>query len=604
MNDYRSPFLINQPLTNYPRVRKLANSILGLSKLDQHYLNVANSNSAREFLDQAIDELGIKSELVSSDHADIPKTGPLIIIANHPYGGPEAIALAKHLCEQRKDLKILANFILGRIPEMRELLLLVDPFENDSSIKKNVLPIRIAKKHLDNQGALLIFPAGEVSSYKLKDGGVVDCEWKPAAAYLARLTGCRILPVYITGHNGAFFSVAGFIHPILRTILLPRCLINIRKKNFSIKIGKIVGARTVADFKDDKSLTNYLRHRVYSLAKTKKLKVENKKTIDNRVFSDVIAPIACELLEAEIAKVPTEQVLITRDNQLVFYTQSKVSPNLIQEVGRLREIAFRQIGEGSGKSCDTDRYDEYYDQLICWSLDKKAIVGAYRLAKADEVIAKYGMEGLYTYSLFKFANSFPDVLGHAIELGRSFVNPEFQKNPQALSILWKGVIAYVNKLKNYSVLFGPVTLSPLHSDLSLALMLSYLDKHETDHSRAAHLKPRVPYKNRLIGNRKVQEIVNLVPSFSEISDIVQDLDPLPGGAPVLLKEYLKLNGKFLGFNVDPDFQNSIDGLIRVDIRHINYPMQKFLFGKEACDRYLEYHKELDLKRRQSGKNVA
>lgn len=592
MKDYKSPFLIEQPLTKYPRVKKIANSVLGLNKLDKQYRGVIPCVSSNEFLDNAISELNIEATVISNGNK-IPPKGPLIIIANHPYGGPEAIALAKEITKVRSDLKILANFILGRIPEMRELLLLVDPFENDASVKKNILPIRIARKHLSTNGALLIFPAGEVSSFKAKARSVVDTEWKQAAAYLARASNADVLPVYISGHNGVTFSAAGFIHPILRTILLPRCLLHKRSKKFDIKFGKIIGKKSIKASLNDKELTELFRNRVYALRHMKAQEKVISKIIENQEqkLETIIDPIDKGILINEVENIPTEQILIRRNNQVVFYFNYKQAPNLLTEIGRLREVAFRAVAEGSGKSCDLDEYDKYYDHVVCWSEDNQDIIGSYRLGRVDKIVKEHGLEGLYATTLFNFDLKFLNMMGSSIELGRSFISPPYQKTAFGLSLLWKGVIAYVSLFKKYYTLFGPVSISPIYSERALALMIRYLEEHRFDKMRAKHITGKHPIQNKLLKNIHVNHIVKQTKNFQDLSDIIEDIDTIPGGAPALLKEYIKLNGKFLAFNVDPQFQNSIDSLIRVDVRDMNFTTLKFLFGKEALEHFMHYHKD-------------
>jgi putative hemolysin len=592
VKNYKSPFLIEEPLTKYPRVKKIANAVLGLNKLDKQYRSVIPCASTNEFLDNTISELNIKSTVITNGNK-IPPKGPLIIISNHPYGGPEAIALAKEITKVRPDLKILANFILGRIPEMRELLLLVDPFENDASVKKNILPIRIARKHLNANGALLIFPAGEVSSYKAKARSVVDTEWKQASAYLARVSNADVLPVYISGHNGIAFSAAGFIHPILRTILLPRCLLHKRSKQFDIKFGKIIGKKSVKNFSSDKELTELFRNRVYALRYMKAQNKELSKIIENQTqtLEPIIDAIDKNILNSEVENIPSEQILIRRNNQIVFYFNYTQGPNLMTEIGRLREVAFRAVAEGSGKNCDLDEYDKYYDHVVCWSEDNQDIIGSYRLGRVDKIVKEHGLEGLYATTLFNFDLKFLNMMGSSIELGRSFISPPYQKTAFGLSLLWKGVIAYVSLFKKYYTLFGPVSISPIYSERALALMIRYLEEHRFDQMRAKHISGKNPIQNKLLKNIHVNNIVENTKNFQDLSDIIEDIDTISGGAPALLKEYIKLNGRFLAFNVDPQFQNSIDSLIRVDVRDMNFTTLKFLFGKEALEHFMHYHKD-------------
>lgn len=593
MDNKKSPFLIEESLNKFPRTQSFVNKLLALSKLDSHYRNVLPCSSTNEFLDKSIEELELDAKIIKNGNK-IPKKGPLVIVANHPYGGPEAIALAREITKERKDLKILANFILGRIPEMRELLLLVDPFENNSSVKKNILPVRIAKKHLESNGALLIFPAGEVSSYKLKERSVVDTEWKTTAAYLARTCQADVLPVYISGHNGVRFSTAGFIHPMLRTIMLPRCLIHKRSKNFEIRFGKTISRKTIKDYrKSDKDLIEYFRTRVYALRYMQERKSEIEKTLEvqNSNLEEIIKPVCNNLLTKEVISIPSDRILLERNSQKVFYTTYNDSPNLMMEIGRLREVSFREVAEGSGKSCDLDKFDLHYDHIVCWSEENQEIIGAYRLGRMDEIYKSYGLDGLYSRTLFNFEPYFLNLLGHSIELGRSFIAPKYQKTAFGLSLLWKGVIAYVSKYEKYHSLVGPVSISSLYSPRSLALMIRYLEEHRFDNLRAKHISGINPVKNKFLNNMHVNSTIKKVHNFQALSDIIEDIDAVEGGAPALLKEYIKLNGEFLAFNVDPDFQNSIDSLIRVDVRKMNYPTLKFLFGKEALKQYMNYHKD-------------
>ncbi len=264
----------------------------------------------------------------------------------------------------------------------------------------------------------------------------------------------------------------------------------------------------------------------------------------------------------------------------------------MQELGRLRELTFRAAGEGTGRALDTDLYDNYYTQLICWNPATREIVGGYRLGAVDKILRNYGLRGLYTFSLFKFGRGFlqhPAMAGGmALELGRSFVRPEYQRSFAPLLALWRGIAAYVAHHPQYRVLFGPVSISNDYLPASRIMLVEYLRQHCSDAALSRLIRPRTPVRRRHPLAGLSQDFTHLH-SLDTISTLLEQLEPDQKGVPVLLRQYLKLGGKLLGFNLDTQFGDAIDGLIMVDLPKTELKTLQKYMGREETAAYLEEH---------------
>jgi putative hemolysin len=585
------PFKLNGSLglNKIPLLEPLIERSLTLHRLDRMYRNLPEVEDANEFLQQTLDAFNISYQTDSEALRHIPEEGPAVMVANHPFGAIEGVIMAHLLLRRRSDIKIMANHYLQRIPELRELFIGVDPFGGDRATKGNSRPLREAVRWVRNGGLLLVFPAGEVSHYRFDKGRITDPEWSDTIARLIRMTSAPVIPSYIHGNNGMLFQLAGMLHPRLRTALIPRQLTNKAGYSIPIRIGGLIKSNRVSSMAEtDSELAKQLRLRCYMLGE----QLRQSEKITQTSSETSMLPVAPQTysasdLENEIAVLPAGQHLVDNNDLQVYYARANQIPCLMQEIGREREITFRETGEGTGRERDIDLYDAYYIHLFIWNREKSELVGAYRLGRADRILERFGKKGLYTHSLFKYRRALLNRLNPALELGRSFIRKEYQRSFAPLLLLWKGIGAYVCKNPQYRVLFGPVSISSEYQTLSQQMIVTFLESNRYLPGLANQIKPRRPFRNGR--DNRLRDEVSDLRELDLLSDLVSQIEPDQKGVPILLKQYLKMGGHILGFNVDPDFNNTLDGLIMVDLLQSPEKLLQRYMGEEGAKAFLAYH---------------
>ncbi|MHB1400553.1 MAG: lysophospholipid acyltransferase family protein [Trichloromonadaceae bacterium] len=531
-----------------------------------------------DFVDQALSLLGVQTTVTTADLERIPASGPLVVVANHPFGAIEGLLLAGLLRRRRADVKILANHLLQSLPELGELLIPVDPFGGKNSARRNVRPMREGLRWLKQGGVLLVFPAGEVSHLQLFRREVSDPLWSINLARIVRGSGAPVLPIFVPGQNGPLFQMAGLIHPRLRTLLLPRELLNKQNRTLPLRIGNLISAARLGGFPNNRQLVEYLRLRTYLLGAAEGKKPEPATAPVSPISATSVSPGA-ELLAGEIAALPREQLLVESGAFQVWQADAGQIPQLLWEIGRLRELTFRLCGEGTGKEIDLDRFDQHYLHLFVWNREQQEIVGAYRCGRTDQILRRFGVEGLYTSTLFKYRRELLDQIGPALEMGRSFVRPEYQKSYAPLLLLWKGIGHFVVRHPQYRTLFGPVSISRDYSDLSRQLIAGSLQQSMLISELSRQVQPRVPLPLRPLKLKGCDRQLTrtILGDIDEVSMLVGDLELEQKGIPVLLRHYLNLGGRFLAFNRDPKFSDALDGLVLVDLTQTE---------RKTLDRYM------------------
>jgi putative hemolysin len=540
----------------------------------------------RHFSDKALAALGIEIDLLQEQIDRVPKEGPVVVVANHPFGGIEGLILCSMLRKVRPDVKLLANNLLSMIPDLRDSFFFVDAFEGKNATGRNIGPTRAAMKWVREGHLLGAFPAGEVAHLKLRKRAVVDPQWNPTTAKIIQKTGATVVPIFFDGYNSRLFQVAGLIHPRLRTVMLPTEMLRKRNAPVTVRVGSPISPQRLSRFDDPNNLNDYLRVRTYLLKPQKESEDVAPESGPN---ADVIAPIPKQTLIDEIADLPADQRLLKQAELEVFYMRSPQCPGLMRELGRLRELTFREVGEGTGLSVDIDRFDDYYLQLVVWNAEKHEVVGGYRLGPTDEILPEYGKDGLYTNTLFKFRKNLLEQIDPALELGRSWIALEYQRSYAPLMLLWKGIGAYIVKYPRYRRLFGPVSISAEYSSMSKHLLTAFLTLHKFLPDLAKLVSPRNPMKRKEVREFDRRAFSTVAGSLEEANELVKELEADGKPIPILLKQYLKLNGQLMGFNVDPDFGNVLDGLILIDVPSIDERVMKKYLGEETGKAYLQYH---------------
>lgn len=559
--------------------------ILCLPKLNALYASINDDVRRTDFLRGVLDAMNIGLDVSDIDLERIPKEGPCVVVANHPFGAVEGVVLGAILRKIRPDVKLMANYLLSMIPEMRDHIISVDPFGKNSSTKKNISGIKQCLRWVRGGGLLAVFPAGEVSSLHITKRAVVDPKWSPTVGRIIRMTGAPVVPVYFAGANRPLFHMLGLLHPRLRTVMLPRELLNKQRCKVSARIGNSIPHGKLASSGDDKALIEYLRLRTYVLGYRGAWPGVPGEACRQEALH---APVARDTLAAEIGDLPDRARLFENEEFLVCAARGDESPGILKEIGRLREKCFREVGEGTGRALDLDRFDEHYEHLVLWSKKDTAIAGAYRLGRVDDIMKRFGPKGLYTATLFKFKRKYLKDLPPALELGRAFVCSEYQKSYFPLMLLWKGIGAYVATNPKYRVLFGPVSISDDYHPLSRKLMMRFLSAHHGgEQGFRKPIRPKNPprLKSRAPGGLGYKVIDKMISDLDVLSGAVSEIEPDGKGIPVLIRQYLKLGGRVLTFNRDQDFGDAIDGLMLVDLAATPERVLRKYMGEEGCKRF-------------------
>jgi len=544
----------------YVMFKRPIERLLLLDKLAELYRRLDPTKIGAEFLEQALEALDIRIRITNIDRSRVPGTGGLIIVSNHPFGAVEGMIVASVIRSVRPDVRVLANSFLGRIPQLEPLMIKVNPFEDSRAARFNLKGLRTAVRWLAAGGALVTFPAGEVSHLDVKRRAVTDPEWSHTIARLAKLTGAAALPVYFDGANGKVFQIAGLVHPRVRTALLPRELLNKRGREIDVRIGTLIPSTRLSKFQNCKDATDHLRQRTYVLSQREV--GHNSARTAARHFEALASPIPGVELLKDIHRLAISHTLIRHGEFLVICAGAWEMPKISLELGRLREEAFRQAGEGTGRARDLDEFDGHYLHLFVWNARRQRIVGAYRLAKSDQVIQQTGKSGLYTRTLFEYDDPFLSRLGPSLELGRAFITAEYQRSFLPLLLLWRGIGQILVRNPQYTRLFGAVSISNGFTEYSRDLLVAYLKAHNFDEGLGALVKARNPYRQRGYSRSTVPQDVR------ELDDIISSVEADGKAIPVLLRQYLRLGGQFASFNVDRAFGDPLDGLIIVELSKI------------------------------------
>lgn len=579
-------------------VRPFVDWLLGIKRINEVYaLTQSDSITREEFCSAVLHELGINFSLPEEEEVRKIREfqGPIVIVSNHPFGGIEGLMMQLVLSKIGRPYKIMANYLLKRMPEIADSFIAVDPFEGKNAAKKNAANLKEAMRWLNNGQILGVFPAGEVSTYKWKEWKVTDKEWDPTIPRLIQKTNAAVVPLYFHGKNDLFFQILAAIHPLLRTMLLVRCFNKPNTKTLEYKLGKIILPEKITQFNKPHKLNVYLKYKTYLLAH----QITNPRVRLNRIKmlqyrpegEEIIPPVDSELLYREIQALPTEKLLLDKNEMAVYCIYQSDAPNVLREIGRLREIAFRDSGEGSNKALDLDIFDTYYYHLFVWHKEKKEVVGGYRIAKVDELLNTFGKGGLYTFTLFKIKKQLFDEIGPCLEMGRSFVRKEYQRNFAPLMLLWMGIGHFVQDNPKYKYLFGPVSITADFHTASQSFLVSFLKINNIHTKLKDYVKSRNDFKaEKKIGSFKFLNTFS-IKGLGDVQELINEIESRQMHVPVLLKHYLKLGGKLLAFNVDPDFSNVLDGLIIVDLTKTDPTMLKKYMTPEGFERFMEFHKK-------------
>ena len=524
-----------------------------------------------EFLNGILDEFQIKFEIHEDDLKRLPKDGAYITVSNHPLGGIDGILLLKLMLEQEPDFKIIANFLLHRIEPMKPYIMPVNPFENHKDAKSSVLGIKETLRHLSDGKPLGIFPAGEVSTYK--DGKlVVDKPWEEGAIKIIKKAKVPVVPIYFHAKNSKLFYFLSSLNETLRTAKLPSELLTQKNRVIKVRIGKPISVAEQNEIENIVDYGDFLRKKTYMLSNSYEDEPKFKVTslLKTTKTPKQIAKSANhdKILEEVNSLKESDCLLLESKNYEVYLVTADKIPNILHEIGRLREITFREVGEGTNESLDLDKYDKYYHHMFLWDVTAQQIAGAYRMGLGSHIYASHGIDGFYLQELFRFESELFPMMSQSIEMGRAFIISEYQQKPMPLFLLWKGIVHTTLRYPEHKFLIGGVSISNQFSDFSKSLMIEFMKSHYYDPYVAQYVHPKQEFKVKLKDADKDFVFNGTEADLNKFDKIIDEVEPGNLRLPVLIKKYIKQNAKVVAFNVDPLFNNAIDGLMYIKISDI------------------------------------
>ncbi|MFO1030969.1 MAG: GNAT family N-acyltransferase [Planctomycetota bacterium] len=545
----------------------LVERLTGLRTLDEVARNLdrrlgapTTRPTAKAWLGAARDWLRLDLDLPDGDLERVPQQGPVLVAAEHPTGAMEGVVLLSLLLRRRPDVKVLGNRWLARLPALADLVIPVDVFG-----EANPSALRAAVRHLRAGGLLLGFPAGEVARGRWFRRRPREGRWQKAFAGLQRLTDAPVVPVHVGARSGKWLERLAAVHPLLRTLLLPRTLLDQQQRPVALRVGHTIAPSQLERFPAtaDQERADYLRLRTEILAR--RVAGDALPALPKVSPQEPIAPRGdVDALAAEIGALPAASHLLTSNGLQVVCARASAIPHTLAELGRLREWTFRAAGEGSGKARDLDRFDADYHHLFVWDPAAREIVGSYRLGPTDELRAAGGDAAVYSSGFHTFAPEFWHRVGPALELGRSFVQPAYQRQFAPLLLLWRGIGAFVARNPRYRHLFGLVSIAADHHATSVRLMVDHLRSHCRADELAPFVRTARPWRAGFFERRSLTWRPEQIAALPDVSAMVRELETNRAGVPILLEQYLKLGARLLGVNVDPDF-HTIDALVVIDL---------------------------------------
>lgn len=555
----------------------------------------------QQFVDSILEGFDIHFEIPEEDLKRIPKSGAFITISNHPLGGIDGMILMKLLLRQRPDYKIVANFLLQRIDPLQPFIMPVNPFEDHKEARSSMKGIKEAILHLREGKPLGIFPAGEVSTYR-DERMIVDRPWNPAAMKLIKKAKVPVIPIYFHARNSTFFYKLASLNDVLRTAKLPSEMLSQKKRKIKVRIGNPIPVADQEAISTLEGLTAFLRRKTYMLSnsfeKKNILKGIPKTLKRTKPPKEIVAEANLEMMLQEVETCRhLDKRLLESKNYEVFLAKKEIIPTILTEIGRLREITFREIGEGTNNPTDLDKFDDYYYHMFLWDRETNKIAGAYRMGMGAEIFQEFGINGFYLQDLFRFEPELYKMMSESIEMGRAFITKEYQQRPMPLFLLWKGIVHCTLRFPEHKYLIGGVSISNKFSNFSKSLMIEFMRSNYYDPYIAQFVHPKKEFKVKLKDADKDFVFDETKADLQKFDKVIDEIEPGNLRLPVLIKKYIKQNAKVVAFNVDPLFNDAIDGLMYIRIadlpestvKPVMEELQKELEEKAASEMKAENH---------------
>tara|TARA_R110000868_G_scaffold158589_4_gene386821 strand:- start:18682 stop:20514 length:1833 start_codon:yes stop_codon:yes gene_type:complete len=543
-----------------------------LSSINKVYDSIQHLEG-KAYSDAILAHFEIDFEIPEEDFKRLPKDGAYVTISNHPLGAIDGILLFKLMSDQRSDFKMMTNFLLQRMVPIVPYIIPVNPFENHKNAKSSIAGFKSALTHLKEGHPLGIFPAGEVST--IKEGKLfVDRPWEEAALKLIRKAEVPVVPIYFHAKNSRLFYRLAKISDVFRTAKIPSEVFSQRNRPIKVRIGQPITVKTQNEHETLEEYTDLLRRKTYMLSNayekerlTERLREQIPTSLKiPKAPRKIASAIKPELIEEEITKLREKECrLLQSKNYEVFLAVEKDMPYILQEIGRQREITFREIGEGTNNAIDLDKFDSYYHHLFLWDDNDKAIVGAYRMGLGSDIYEAYGIDGFYLQDLFRVEPELYPMMKQSIEMGRAYIIKEYQQKPMPLFLLWKGIVHTTLRFPEHKYLIGGVSISNQFSNFSKSLMIEFMKSHYWDPYVAQYIHPKKEFKVKLNDADKEFVFDETQADLNKFDRLIDEVEPGSLRLPVLIKKYIKQNAKVVAFNVDPLFNNSVDGLMYIKI---------------------------------------
>ncbi len=573
-----------------PKGLRLPGWVLNLGErfLGFHALNVAHAHidedweagSTDNFFHLACKYLNLQYDL--SGLENIPAEGPCVIVSNHPHGLSDGIMFGDVAMRVRSDIRIVVNEFLNCVHGMRPYSITVDVYGGNAARRANMAGMREILKWLRGGHCILVFPSGSAASYSPQDGRIIDDPWQDNITTLIRKTGATVVPMHISGHTGRLFQLITRFAKEKRASLLPREIKRDGRMRHRIQLGKPISPETFSLFPEDTALSDYLRLRSMLLRYPQEASVPHETA--TRHTTPLEASEDPAVLAAEIASLPPECLCYenTASGLATYTAEASQIPHLLHEIGVQRELTFRAAGEGTGTACDLDTYDYHYIHLFVWDKRASKLVGAYRLGRTDTILAEKGVKGLYNSCFFHIGKEALPTLSQGLEMGRAFIVPAYQRLATSLDTLWMGIGRYLVAHPEYRYLYGTVSVSAEYNKRSRSLILSYLQQNKMDEELAAHIRACTPPNNLGLNSEDSRLLSTALADARLLNTVVTESEADGKGIPVLLRQYLRLGGRMVAFNIDKNFGSTLDCFVIVDMKQAPERVVQRYCGKDQA----------------------
>jgi len=555
----------------------MLDKLLGIKKLNNLYKEQNFSGlDKQDFSEKLLNALGVSILSVDKLVKKIPKTGKCIVVCNHPYGMVEGVIIANLLTNYRKDTKVMANIALKVFKEINEYFIFANPLKPKAAI--NTTAIKQCYRHVENDGLLVIFPAGRVSFYQKEHKQITDGHWNRLAVNIANKTQSPILPIFISGTNSALFHRLGRVYYRFRLLMLAREMFKLQNHQITLSANNLITPKHLTPFNNSEMKNKLLRLQCY---------LNDQQYFQPWPKDDVktsISPVADKtdsaLIISELDLLPEKQHLLSFKHYAVYYGYQKQIPNCVNEIARLRELTFRDLDEGSGEPYDTDKFDATYMHLFIYDNDNNQITGAYRIGQTDILQKQGGLEQLYLSQMFNFNTDFISQQQPCLEMGRSFIIASEQKSYHSLLLLWKGIGAYVCQNPRYRTFYGTVSLSKQYDPRSVAIMEKTMVKASVGVTAKTAFSGQLHPEVTQFIEKNTVELEGLSAIISAIEEDGKDI-------PVLLKQYHKLGANFHCMAIDTNFNQTPGLLLSVHLPSAPKKLLKLYLGDNKAE-YLAY----------------